>query len=128
MLTTVTRHIPQTTCTASSPNAISAWHELRRCRGAKNDADDARVIARVPATAIARAAGRNPYSSETKALRTVVRTRDDLVTMRVAATNRLTVLLDARIGRGHGSVRRPGKPYRVWSSVIETEAGARLPG
>ena len=36
-----------------------------------------------------------PYSAETKALRTVVRTRDDLVAMRVAATNQLAALLDA---------------------------------
>ncbi len=35
------------------------------------------------------------YSAETKALRTVVRTRDDLVEMRVAATNQLAALLDA---------------------------------
>ena len=36
-----------------------------------------------------------PYSDETKALRTVVRTRGDLVEMRVAATNQLSALLDA---------------------------------
>jgi transposase len=35
-----------------------------------------------------------PYSSQTKALRTVVRTRDDLVEMRVRATNQLSALLD----------------------------------
>ncbi len=36
-----------------------------------------------------------PYSDETNALRTVVRTRGDLVEMRVAATNQLCALLDA---------------------------------
>src|SRR5699024_11288341 len=36
-----------------------------------------------------------PYSPQTKALRTVVRSRDDLVQMRVAATNQLEALLDA---------------------------------
>jgi transposase len=36
-----------------------------------------------------------PYSGETRALRTVVRTRDDLVDLRVAATNQLAALLDA---------------------------------
>src|SRR3954454_12609058 len=35
------------------------------------------------------------YSAETKALRTVVHTRDDLVEMRVASTNQLAALLDA---------------------------------
>jgi hypothetical protein len=36
-----------------------------------------------------------PYSEETKALRTVSRTRTDLVAARVAATNQLAALLDA---------------------------------
>jgi transposase len=36
-----------------------------------------------------------PYRGETRALRTVVRSRDDLVDMRVAATNQLAALLDA---------------------------------
>jgi len=36
-----------------------------------------------------------PYSDETLALRTAVRTRGDLVEMRVAATNQLSALLDA---------------------------------
>ena len=36
-----------------------------------------------------------PYSDQTRALRTVVRTRDDLVEMRVAATNQLSALLEA---------------------------------
>ena len=35
-----------------------------------------------------------PYSGQARALRTVVRTRGDLVEMRVAATNQLTALLD----------------------------------
>jgi len=36
-----------------------------------------------------------PFSDETKALRTVVRTRDDIVRLRVMATNMLASLLDA---------------------------------
>ena len=36
-----------------------------------------------------------PYSDETKALRTVARTSDDIVEMRVAATNQLAALLEA---------------------------------
>ena len=35
-----------------------------------------------------------PYSAETKAVRTVVRTAIDLVDMKVAAANQLSVLLD----------------------------------
>jgi hypothetical protein len=36
-----------------------------------------------------------PYSDDTRALRTVMHTRTDLVDMRVAAANRLSALLDA---------------------------------
>ena len=36
-----------------------------------------------------------PFSDQTKALRTVVRTRDDVVRLRVMATNMLSALLDA---------------------------------
>ena len=62
--------------------------------GAKSDAGDAAVIAeylrlRAPA------AGRRPLLRPDPALRTVVRTRDDLVDMRVAATNQLSALLEA---------------------------------
>ncbi|HEY5989249.1 MAG TPA: transposase [Streptosporangiaceae bacterium] len=63
--------------------------------GAKSDAGDAAVIAeylRLRAHKLQVAA---PYSDETQALRTLVRTRDDVVDMRVAATNQLSALLDA---------------------------------
>jgi len=77
------------------PNAIKAWREGEVLSGAKSDAGDAAVIAeylRLRAHKLRVAA---PYSDETKALRTVVRTRGDLVEMRVAATNQLSALLDA---------------------------------
>jgi transposase len=57
-----------------SPNAIKTWREGEVLSGAKSAAA--------------------PYSGETKAVRTVVRTRDDLVHMRVAAVNQLAALLD----------------------------------
>jgi transposase len=78
-----------------SPNAIKTWREGEVLSGAKSDAGDAVVIAeylRLRAHKLRVAA---PYSDETKALRTVVRTRGDLVEMRVAATNQLSALLDA---------------------------------
>ncbi len=78
-----------------SPNAIKTWREGEVLSGAKSDAGDAAVIAEYLRLRAHRLTPVVPYSSETKALRTVVRTRDDLVAMRVAATNQLAALLDA---------------------------------
>ena len=77
------------------PNAIRAWRDSEVLSGAKSDAGDAAVIAEYLRLRQHRLRVATPYSSETKALRTVVRTRDDLVDMRVAATNQLSALLDA---------------------------------
>jgi transposase len=77
------------------PNAIKAWREAEVLSGAKSDAGDAAVIAdylRLRAHKLKIAA---PYSDETLALRTVVRSRGDLVEMRVAAASQLSALLDA---------------------------------
>ena len=49
----------------------------------------------VPAAAPAQAEDRRPLLRWTLALRTVVRSRGDLVEMRVAATNQLSALLEA---------------------------------
>jgi transposase len=78
-----------------SPNAIKTWREGEVLSGAKSDAGDAAVIAEYLRLRSHRLAPAAPYSDETRALRTVVRTRDDLVEMRVAATNQLSALLDA---------------------------------
>ncbi len=78
-----------------SPNAIKTWREGEVLSGAKSDAGDAAVIAEYLRLRYHRLQPAAPYSDETKALRTVVRTRDDLVEMRVAATNQLSALLDA---------------------------------
>jgi transposase len=61
----------------------------------KSDAGDAAVIAEYLRLRAHKLKAAAPYSDETKALRTVVRTRGDLVEMRVAATNQLAALLDA---------------------------------
>ena len=63
--------------------------------GAKSDAGDAAVIAEYLRLRAHKLTAAAPYSDETKALRTVVRARGDLVEMRVAATNQLAALLDA---------------------------------
>lgn len=77
------------------PNAIKSWREGEVLSGAKDDAGDAEVIAEYLRLRAHRLRVATPYSAETKALRTVVRTRDDLVEMRVAVTNQLSALLDA---------------------------------
>jgi transposase len=78
-----------------SPNAIKTWREGEVASGAKSDTGDALVIAEYLRLRAHRLHIVPGYSAETKALRTVVRTRDDLVDMRVAATNQLAALLDA---------------------------------
>lgn len=77
------------------PHAIKTWRESETGSGAKSDAGDAEVIADYLRCRQRRLSVAVPYSTHTKALRTVVRTRDDLVDMRVAATNQLAALLDA---------------------------------
>ena len=78
-----------------SPNAIKTWREGEVLSGAKSDAGDAAVIAEYLRLRQHRLRTAAPYSDETLALRTVVRSRGDLVEMRVAATNQLSALLDA---------------------------------
>ncbi len=79
-----------------SPNAIKTWREGEVLSGAKSDAGDAVVIAEYLRLRAHKLRVVPPYSDETRALRTVVRTRGDLVEMRVAATSQLPALLDAR--------------------------------
>jgi transposase len=78
-----------------SPNAIKTWREGEVLSGAKSDAADAAVIAEYLRLRQHRLRTAAPYSGQTKAVRTVVRTRDDVVEMRVAAVNQLAALLDA---------------------------------
>jgi transposase len=78
-----------------SPNAIKTWRDGEVLSGAKSDAGDAAVIAGYLRLRAHKLTVTAPYSDETRALRTVVRTRGDLVEMRVAATNQLSALLEA---------------------------------
>ena len=77
-----------------SPNAIKAWRDGEVVSGAKSDAGDALVIAEYLRLRQHKLRVAVPFSDQTKALRTTVRTRTDLVEMRVAATNQLAALLD----------------------------------
>ena len=76
------------------PNAIKTWREAEVLSGAKSDPGDAEVIADYLRVRIHRLRPAVPFSGHTKALRTVVRTRTDLVDARVAAVNQLAALLD----------------------------------
>jgi transposase len=78
-----------------SPNAIRTWRDGEVLSGAKSDAGDAAVIAEYLRLRAHRLKAAAPYSDETLALRTAVRSRGDMVEMRVAATNQLSALLDA---------------------------------
>jgi transposase len=78
-----------------SPNAIKAWRESEVVSGAKDDAGDAEVIAEYLRLRSHKLAVLSPFSDETRALRAVVRARDDLVEQRVAAHNQLEACLDA---------------------------------
>ncbi len=78
-----------------SPNAIKTWREGEVVSGATSDAADGLVIAEYLRLRHHRLHPVAPYWAQTKALRTVVGTRDDIVAMRVAATNQLTALLDS---------------------------------
>lgn len=77
-----------------SPNAIKTWRDGEVVSGAKSDAGDALVIAEYLRLRQHKLRIAVPFSDQTKALRTAVRTRTDLVEMRVAATNQLAALLD----------------------------------
>ncbi|WP_405974451.1 IS110 family transposase [Streptomyces sp. NBC_00988] len=75
-------------------NAIRAWRDAEVLSGAKSDPGDAMVIAEYLRLRHHRLSEARPFSDETKALRTVVRTRDDVVRLRVMATNMPSSLLD----------------------------------
>lgn len=77
------------------PNAIKTWREGEVLSGAKSDPGDAAVIAEYLRLRAHRLVAATPLSEHTMALRTVSRTRGDLVEARVAATNQLAALLDA---------------------------------
>ena len=78
-----------------SPNAIKTWRDGEVLSGAKSDAGDAAVIAEYLRLRQHKLRVAAPYSGPTTALRTVTRTRGDLVNTRVATANQLTALLEA---------------------------------
>src|SRR3954469_13160110 len=77
------------------PNAVKATRPRYRAAGGKSDPGDAYVLADLLRTDGHRFRALRPCSDQIKALRTLVRARDDLVAERVALSNRLTALLES---------------------------------
>jgi len=80
---------------AIHPNAVKASRPRYRSHGAKSDASDAYLLADLLRTDGHRWAALSPQSDSIRALRALVRSRDDLVATRVALGNQLHSTLDA---------------------------------
>lgn len=77
------------------PNVVKATRPRYRSHGAKSDATDAYLLADLLRTDGARFAALQPQSDAIRALRALVRGRDDLVATRVQLANQLRSLLDS---------------------------------
>jgi transposase len=77
------------------PNAVKATRPRYRSHGAKSDASDAYLLADLLRTDGHRFASLAPQSDEIRALRALVRGRDDLVATRVQLANQLRSLLES---------------------------------
>ena len=75
------------------PNAVKASRPRYRSHGAKSDASDAYLLADLLRTDGHRWSALAPQSDSIRALRALVRSRDDLVAARIAAANQLTSTL-----------------------------------
>lgn len=79
---------------AIHPNQVAAARERFRAAAGKNDRFDAFVLCELARTDSHRFAALAPSSDETMALRVLVRTREDLVEIRVHLANQLRAQLD----------------------------------
>jgi len=77
------------------PNVVKATRPRYRSHGAKSDASDAYLLADLLRTDGARFQPLKPQSDAIRALRALVRTRDDLVATRVQLANQLRSLLES---------------------------------
>lgn len=77
------------------PNVVKACRPRYRAAGGKNDLGDAYILADVLRTDGHRFQPLTPQSDAIRALRALVRTRDDLVAERVALANQLRALLES---------------------------------
>ena len=77
------------------PNQLKACRPRYRAAGGKSDPGDAYILADVLRTDGHRFRSLEPLSDEVRALRAMVRSRDDLVAKRVAFANQLRALLES---------------------------------
>lgn len=77
------------------PNVVKACRPRYRAAGGKSDPGDAYILADILRTDGHRFRPLRPCSDEIKALRALVRTRDDLVAERLALANQLRSLLES---------------------------------
>lgn len=77
------------------PNAVKASRPRYRSHGAKSDASDAYLLADLLRTDGHRWTPLSPQSDSIRALRALVRARDDLVASRIALANQLRCTLEA---------------------------------
>lgn len=77
------------------PNVLKASRSRYRAAGGKSDPGDAYILADLLRTDGHRFGTLQPLSDEVRALRALVRTRDDLVAERVALANQLRALLES---------------------------------
>jgi transposase len=77
------------------PNVVKACRPRYRAAGGKNDRGDAYLLADVLRTDGHRFRSLTPQSDAIKALRALVRSRDDLVAARIAVANQLRALLES---------------------------------
>jgi transposase len=80
---------------AVHPNQLAAARDRYRAGGGKSDGFDAYVLAELARTDMHRFRLLEPDSDETKALRALTRTREDLVEQKVALANQLRAQLEA---------------------------------
>jgi transposase len=80
---------------AVHPNQLAAARDRYRTGGGKSDGFDAYVLAELARTDMHRFRLLEPDSDETKALRALTRTREDLVEQKVALANQLRAQLEA---------------------------------
>jgi transposase len=80
---------------AVHPNQLAAARDRYRSGGGKSDGFDGYVLAELARTDMHRLRLLEPDSDETKALRALTRTREDMVEQKVALANQLRAQLDA---------------------------------
>ncbi|MDQ2911229.1 MAG: IS110 family transposase [Actinomycetota bacterium] len=83
------------TVVAVHPNQLAATRDRYRVAGGKSDGFDSYVLAELCRTDMHRLRVLEPDTDETKALRALTRTREDLVQARVSLANQLRAQLDA---------------------------------